>query len=357
MVGRSSGSVTLADIACVAGVSAGTVSRALNGRGGVNAETRERVQEAAERLGYQPNALARGLLSGRSFTVGLITTDSFGRFSIPIMLGAEDALGAGQMSVLLCDGRDDPIRERHYLRTLLERRVDGIIVTGRRTDPRPPVGTSLGVPVIYAMTQSTSPEDLSITPDDLQGGALAVGHLLGTGRRHVAHVTGPERFQAARLRAEGAVAELAAGGGSLVGGRVLYGEWTEQWGRQAAVLLLDLVSRGAALDAVFCGNDQIARGMLDVLREAGVGVPADVAVMGFDNWEIIAGAARPPLTTVDMDLREVGRVAAQALMEAIDGERDRGVRTNPCRLVVRDSTAPPARSVARPDEAGAGLRG
>lgn len=340
MVGRPSGSITLADIANVAGVSPGTVSRALNGRDGVNAETRDRVQEVARRLGYQPNALARGLLSGRSYTVGLITTDSFGRFSIPVMLGAEDALGAGQMSVLLCDGRDDPIRERHYLRTLLERRVDGIIVTGRRTDPRPPIGSDLGVPVVYAMTQSTSAEDLSITPDDLQGGALAVGHLIGTGRRYVAHVTGPERFQAARLRAQGALAQLEADGGSLVGGQVFYGEWTEQWGRQAAAMLLDLVSRGAELDAVFCGNDQIARGMLDIFREAGVAVPDDVAVMGFDNWEIIAAASRPPLTTVDMDLREVGRLAAESLLEAIAGNRDRGVRTNPCRLVIRDSTGP-----------------
>ena len=95
LVGRPSGSITLADIASVAGVSPGTASRALNGRDGVNAATRDRVQEAARRLGYQPNALARGLLSGRSYTVGLITTDSFGRFSIPIMFGAEDALGAG----------------------------------------------------------------------------------------------------------------------------------------------------------------------------------------------------------------------------------------------------------------------
>lgn len=321
-------------------MSPGTVSRALNGREGVNPETRRRVEGAAQRLGYQPNALARGLLSGRSYTVGLLTTDSFGRFSIPIMLGAEDALGAGEMSVLLCDGRDDPIRERHYLQTLLERRVDGIIVTGRRTDPRPPVGTDLGVPVVYVMTQSTSPEDLSITPDDLQGGSLAVGHLTGSGRRHVAHVTGPERFQAARLRAQGALARLGADDGSLVGGKVFYGEWTEQWGRQAAVALLDLVSRGAQLDAVFCGNDQIARGMLDILREADVVVPDDVAVIGFDNWEIIAAASRPPLTTVDMDLRELGRLAAEALLDAIAGNRARGVRTNPCRLVVRDSTGP-----------------
>src|SRR6267154_2209520 len=141
---------TISDVARLAGVSPGTVSKALNGRGALSLGTIARIQQAAEQLGYQPNALARGLLAGRSFTVGLITTDSFGRFSIPVMLGVEDALGAGQISVFLCDGRGDPIREQHYIRTLLARRVDGIIVTGRRADPRQPIATGLPVPVVYA---------------------------------------------------------------------------------------------------------------------------------------------------------------------------------------------------------------
>src|SRR4051812_19956061 len=103
------GQATIADVAALAQVSIGTVSKALNGRGQLRDETRDRVLAAAEQLGFLPNTLARSLLSGRSFTVGLITTDSFGRFTIPIMLGAEDALGAGQISVFLCDGRGDPI--------------------------------------------------------------------------------------------------------------------------------------------------------------------------------------------------------------------------------------------------------
>jgi len=150
---------TIADVAALAEVSVGTASKALNGRGQLRPETRERVLAAADRLGFHPNELARGLLAGRSFTVGLITTDSFGRFSIPVMLGVEDALGAGRISVFLCDGRGDPIREQHYIRTLLARRVDGIVITGRRADPRPPIAADLPVPVVYAMTQSTDPND------------------------------------------------------------------------------------------------------------------------------------------------------------------------------------------------------
>ena len=113
------------DVAALAGVSVGTASKALNGRGQLREETRERVRAAAEQLGFRPNTVARSLLAGRTYTVGLITTDNFGRFSIPLMLGAEDALGAGEISAFMCDSRDDPIREQHYVRTLLSRRVDG----------------------------------------------------------------------------------------------------------------------------------------------------------------------------------------------------------------------------------------
>ena len=339
VAGLLNDSSTLADVAQAAGVSVGTVSRALNGRDGVRAETRQRIQEAAQRLAYRPNAVARGLLSGRTYTVGLITTDSFGRFSIPIMLGAEDALGAGEISVFLCDGREDPIRERHYAAMLLERRVDGIIVTGRRSDPRPPLCRDLPVPVVYAMAQSADPRDTSITPDDRQGGELATRHLIATGRRHIAHVTGPERFLAARLRAEGFVSALGAAGLVPAGGGVFYGEWNESSGRQIAVSLL---RDNPDLDAIFCGSDQIARGVADSLREAGVRIPDDVALLGFDNWEVLASQCRPPLTTVDMNLREVGRLAAEALMGAIDGQPQEGVRQNPCTLVLRESTGPQA---------------
>src|ERR1700723_3983406 len=141
---------TIRDVAAAAGVSIGTASKALNGQGKLRSETRERVAEAAQRLGFAPNPLAQALLAGRSFTVGLITTDSFGRFSIPVMLGAENALGLGQISVFMCDTREDPARERQYLDMLLRRQVDGLIVTGRRIEPRPSIGTALGIPVVYA---------------------------------------------------------------------------------------------------------------------------------------------------------------------------------------------------------------
>jgi LacI family transcriptional regulator len=327
--------VTIADVAALAGVSIGTVSKALNGRGQLRPQTRDRVLAASEQLGFRPSPLARGLLTGRSYAVGLITTDSFGRFTIPVMLGAEDALGQGQMSVLLCDGRGDPIREQHYVRTLLSRRVDGIIVTGRRIDPRPPIASSLPVPVVYVMTQSDNPDEVSFIPDDSQGGQLAVRHLVTSGRRSIAHVTGPQRFLAARLRAAAAQEVLSDAGLPLAAGQVLYGEWGEEWGRKAAHTVLH---NEPGADAIFCGSDQIARGVADALREAGCRVPDDIALVGYDNWELFAATNRPPLTTVDMCLRDLGQLAARTLLAGIDGQRARGVHRLPCRLMLRESS-------------------
>jgi LacI family transcriptional regulator len=327
--------VTIRDVAAQAGVSIGTASKALNGQGKLRAETRDRVAAAARELGFSPNVLARGLLAGRTYTVGLITTDSFGRFSIPVMLGAEDALGAGQMSVFMCDTRDEPAREQQYLRMLLGRHVDGLIVTGRRIEPRPSVGARLGMPVVYAMTQSLDSDEPAILPDDYGGGRTAAGHLLAAGRSRLAHITGPERFLCARKRASGFCDAIAESGAEFSAHDVLYGEWSEAWGRQAAGIVL---RSSPDVQAIFCGSDQIARGVSDTLRVLGRGVPDDIALIGFDNWEPMACGADPPLTSIDMCLEDLGRVAAEHLLSAINGEPTHGAYTVPCRLVVRGST-------------------
>jgi LacI family transcriptional regulator, galactose operon repressor len=336
------GPVTIGQVAARAGVSVGTASKALNGRGQLRAETRDRVMTAARELGFQPNALARGLLSGRSFTVGLVTSDSFGRFSIPVMLGAEEALGAGQISVFLCDSRGDALREQHHVRTLLARRVDGIIVTDRRIEPRAPIDA--GVPVVYAVSPSTEPDGTAVIADEAGGARLAIEHLVALGRRHIGHLTGPRTHQAARVRADAAAEALREAGLALSGGNVHFGQWSEEWGRQAAHILL----RAAPdTDAIFCGSDQIARGAADHLREAGHRVPDDVALVGFDNWDVMATASRPPLTTVDRNLHTLGRTAAQHLLAAIDGNPNPGAHLIAPSLVVRESTrtaAPPRRA-------------
>jgi LacI family transcriptional regulator len=328
------GRAKLTDVATLAGVSVGTASKAISGSGRMRPETRQRVLDAAQRLNFQPNEHARSLLAGRSWTVGLITTDGIGRFSTPVLLGAEDALGAGKISVLLCDTRGDAIREQHYVETLLARRVDGIIVTGRRTDPRPPLAGLQQVPTVYALAPSTDPGDISVVSDDEGGARLAVEHLINSGRRHIAHVTGPAHHAAAQQRAHLTDELLGQSSLDLSQGQVLFGDWSEAWGRRAAHAVL---RTGPQTDAFFCGNDQIARGVADTLREEGRRVPEEIAVIGYDNWDTMALASRPPLTTIDMNLAEIGRVAALRLLEAIDGRSTPGAQIIPCKLIIRDS--------------------
>jgi LacI family transcriptional regulator len=326
---------TLTDVARLAGVSVATASKSLNGRQQVRAETRERVLTAAEQLNFSPNVLARHLLSGRSGTIGLVTHDLEGRFSIPTLMGAEDAAGTGKTSVLLCDARGDALREQYHVQALLGRRVDGLMIVGARPDPRPSLGT-LPVPVVYAYAPSTDPDDMSVVSDNVLGGRLVAEHLLACGRRRIAVVTGDATYGAAHDRVAGVRAALDDAGLQLTGD-ALYGAWSEEWGRTAAAVVL---AQHPGVDAIIAGSDHIARGVLDTLREAGRGVPDDVAVTGHDNWEILALNARPHLTSVDMNLEEVGRRAAALLFDAIEGRPSSGTEVVPCRLVPRGSTGP-----------------
>lgn len=326
---------TLRDVATLAGVSVATASKALNGRSNVHPDTRRRVVEAAERISFTPNTLAQAILTGQTGTVGLLANDLDGRFGLPILMGAEDAFGAGKMSVFLCDARDDAIREQYHLKALLGRRVDGLIVVGSNTDPRASLGRDLPVPVVYAYAPSTDALDSSVIPDNVNAGGLAVEHLVATGRTRIAHISGDVNYAAARDRAKGALGALAAAGLELAGERVRYGSWTEAWGRAATHTLL---SQNLDLDAILCGSDQIARGAMDVLRDRGIDVPREISVMGFDNWQILTSGARPELTSVDMNFEMLGRRAARRMFDAIGGEDSPGVETMPCRVVVRGST-------------------
>jgi LacI family transcriptional regulator len=328
---------TLTDVARLAQVSVATASKALNDRGEVAPETRRRVLRAAKDLEFQPNILARGLVSGRTGTVGLLTDELAGRFAFPVLLGVENALGNSQMSVLLCDARGDAIRRRHYIRTLVARHVDGFIVVGDRNDMRPSLSRDIPVPVVYVYGESDDPDDLSLLADDRGGAVLAAEHLVSLGRRRIAHITGEEVYRAARDRVTGLRSVLDDAGLPLMGDRPFYGEWTQRWGRQATHILL---SAHPDIDAIFCGSDQIATGVADALHDIGRRVPDDVALVGYDNWELFAAECRPPLTTVDLNLQQLGAMAVAHLLEALDGDGRSGIIRRPGRLIIRDSTAP-----------------
>lgn len=321
---------TIHDLASIAGVSISTASKALNDTGRMGEETRERVKRIAREIGFRPNALAQGLLSKRSFTIGLLTNDTYGRFTLPVMAGVSEALVDRGVSVFLCAIEDDPALGQVHVEAMLDKQVDGIIATGKRVDRCLPIDLSnVPVPVVYAFTEG-GPDSVSFRSDDAQGARMAVEWLQASGRRRIVHVTGPEAFFSVRERCG---AFRAVAGEDAI---ALFGEWSETWGRDAVEQIW--ASEGETPDALFCGNDQIARGAVDALRERGLHVPDDVAVIGFDNWEIVAGQMRPPLTSVDMELKELGRQAGRTILALAEGQAvEPGVRTLPCRLVVRQS--------------------
>ena len=330
MVSRRANQVRIYDVAREAGVSIATASKALNDTGRMADATRERVKQTAAELGFRPNAMARALTSQRSFTIGLLTNDTYGRFTLPVMAGVSEALVDEGVSVFLCTIEDDPALGKVHVDAMLSKQVDGIIASGKRIDRQLPVDLSgLPVPVVYVFTDG--PDDaVKLVSDDAQGSREAVEWLAGLGRTRIAHVTGPESFASVRERA-GAFRSVAG-----AEARVLFGAWSEAWGHAAVA---ELWGGGKEPpDAVFAGNDQIARGVMDALRERGIGVPGEVSVVGFDNWELMAAATRPPLTTVDMNLKELGREAGRLILALAEGTSvEPGVRKLPCQLVVRQS--------------------
>ncbi|WP_323014307.1 LacI family DNA-binding transcriptional regulator [Devosia sp.] len=322
--------VRIYEVAAAAGVSVATASKALNDTGRMQEETRARVKEVAARLGFRPNAMARGLISKRSFTIGLLTNDTYGRFTLPVMAGISEALVDHGVSVFLCAIEDDPALAQTHVDAMLDKQVDGIIATGKRIDRKLPVDLSrLPVPVVYAFTRG--PEDsVTFVSDDFQGSRDAVEWLRRVGRQRIVHVTGPESFESVTWRS--AAFREVMGEDALV----LNGSWSEQWGHDAIARLW--TDGEPTPDGIFCGNDQIARGVIDALRERGIAVPQEVSVVGFDNWEIVAAATRPPLTTVDMNLRTLGREAGLTVLALAEGkEIAAGIRRMPCTLVVRES--------------------
>lgn len=329
-VGTLPAHVTIREVAAEAGVSIATASKALNDTGRMTEETRERVKAVAARLGFRPNGLAKGLLAKRSFTVGLLTNDTYGRFTLPVMQGVSEALVDHGVSTFLCSIEDDPETGRNHVETMLDKRVDGIIASGKRIDRGLPVDLSnLPVPVVHVVSQNV-PGAVVFHPDDAQGAREAVSRLVSLGRKRIVHITGPESFAAVHLRAD--AFRAVAGADAPVFAQA----WSEAWGYETIRRLW--ASPATRPDGVFCGNDQIARGVVDGLRELGASVPEDVSVIGFDNWEIFATQTRPPLTTIDMNLKELGRQAGLTVLAMAERKPvASGLRKLPCTLVVRQS--------------------
>ncbi|GAA2103732.1 LacI family DNA-binding transcriptional regulator [Microlunatus panaciterrae] len=330
---------TIRDVAEASGVSISTASKGLHGKGRMRDDTRDRIIAVARELGFRPNLNASSLTSGRTFTVGLLTRDGYGRFTPTLLGGIEDSLTAETSSLLLCDARRDTVRERHYLDALIAKRVDGLIITGRATDPTPHAPRNLPFPVVYAYRTSDDPTDTSVTVDDEHGGYLAGRQLLRQGCRSILHLTGPAHYLAVTERISGARRALAEHGLELPDERVVHLPFDEN---QAYRSVNRLLERFPDTDGIFCGNDQLGRGVADALTAAGRRVPEDIALVGFDNWTLLAAHTRPPLTSIDMNLYSLGRTVGETMLNSINGSATPGVVKQTCMLAIRESCPAPA---------------
>lgn len=308
--------ITIADVAREAGVSAQTVSRALNNKGEIGPETRRRVLETVERLGYRPNTLARGLVTRKTSTIGLVVPDIANPFFSEVARGAEDVAHQEGYSLLLCNTMEKPAREMEALRTLEAQRVDGIILCSSRLPDEALKAAMARLPaVIFVNRESPAGDAGSACIDDEAGAYRGMQHLLRTGRRSIAFVAGPPTSDSGRRRALGYRRALAEAGAAVQPGLSRACSPDLDGGHSA---VLELLAAGFEVDALLCYNDLVAVGALRACAATGLRVPEDVAVVGFDDI-MLAGLVTPSLTTLRSNRQELGAESVRLLLHALAG--------------------------------------
>jgi LacI family transcriptional regulator len=336
--------VTLREVARRAGVHAGTASRALNPqtRSLVNPATASKVIAAAEELGYRPNPMARGLKTNRSFTIGVLVPDLTNPLFPPIVRGIEDELATEGYTALLANSDNDREKERLHFETMKDRQVEGFIMATAELDhPLIEDAIAADAPIVLVNRTVDSSRAFAVINDDLKGTALAVDHLVELGHTRIAHIVGPERYSTGKTRYRGFIEAMKAAG--LKADRALIRftkTFVESEGARVFKQLLDDDSR--EFTAVVAGNDLLALGCYDVLRETGLRCPRDLSIVGFNDIPFL-DKLQPPLTTVRIPHYELGTRAAALVLKRL---RDPSlepltIQLDP-ELVVRGSTARPA---------------
>lgn len=336
-------SVTTHDVAARAGVSQATVSLVLGGnpRARVAQATRERVVQAAQELGYRANLVARSLVRGRSYALGVIVPELANPFFLDVVGGVQRVAADAGYAVLLCDAREaEPGRHVEALRA---RQIDGLIVdaVGAGSIPADAL-TGLEVVVVDEPSERWP----GVASDAVGAGRLAAGHLLELGHRQVAFVGPAADVHTFRMRERGFVQRLREAGVEIPSAWLRRAAPTVAAGEAAMKALL---ARGPRPTAVFCANDLLAVGALKACLRAGVEVPAEMSLVGCDDIEM-ASFVTPELTTVAVPARELGARAARLLLRRLDapGAAVKPGKPLPVRLVTRGTTAPP-RAVAASD--------
>jgi LacI family transcriptional regulator len=337
--------IRLRDIAEQAGVSVNTVSRALTGKPDINAETRVRVRALAERLGYTPNMLARSLLRGDTRTIGLVVTDCTDPFYAGLIRAVEETLSRESFGLLLATSNESVGKERQALAMLRERRVDGLLFT--------PVDVAADhvrhlleadLPIVLLGRRPVGYEGPFVGTDNVAGARLLVRELIELGHTRIAHLSRSDKASSAQERLTGYRMALADAGIAAPRNLVHRLMPTVEGGKKGALWLRELRSRPTAL---FTYNDSQAVGAMLGLSDAGLAVPDDCSIAGFDNIEL-SELVRPTLTTVAQPIHDIGRLGAKMLIDRLQRDVPGSTMLLAPRLMLRDSTtAAPSAQRAR----------
>ncbi len=307
--------VTIRDVARKAGVSVASASRALNGHDKVAPETRERIHDAARSLRYVPHEGARSLTRRRSDAIGVVLPDLFGEFFSELIRGIDRIAHASGLQLLLSNMHGSPHETASAIRAMWGR-VDGLLVMspdGHADHLRDPLPA--GIPAVLIDHDRPDAEADAVGIDNYGGAFAMTEHLVASGYRKIVHIAGPRHNRDARERQRGFVDAMAM----LTRERspvIMPGDFTEAGGGDAARLL---ISGSVPFDAIFCANDMMALGCMTILCDAGLAIPGDVGVAGFDDIPL-AHYATPPLTTMKIDIAELGAAAMTRLLERMRGD-------------------------------------
>ena len=328
-------SVTLADVAREAGVSMQTVSRVINEKGEVSAETRQRILKAIEQLGYRPNSIARGLALNKTLALGLIVPDITNPFFPEIVQGAEEVALEHGYTIVLGNTNESPEREMNALRAFEARRVDGLILCSSRLSEKqllPLLGNHNEVVLINR--QVTLDNVSTVSVDYVQGARMGISHLLAHGRQHIGFFSGPAASHSHRVRLQAFKQTLEENGRPYDPSSVFLCAPNTEGGYLAAH---EILPHHPELDGLICHNDLVAIGVLQACAELGIVVPDRLAVIGHDDIQA-AHLVTPALTTIKISKSELGAKATELLLKRLAGDQQGINLVLPSQLIVRSST-------------------
>lgn len=338
--------VTVKDIAKKAGVSHSTVSRALHSNPLISDKTTERIRKIAVEMGYSPSAAARALKTKRSRVLGVVLSSVEDPFFSEILQGIEGAVQGSGYSLFIASADRDPARERKIVQAMVERRADGVIIcsTSFSSEQSGPL-LQYGVPLVVINNQAAEDFRYSIYHDDLDGSRQVTRHLIELGHQRIAYIGNSASGRTTLDRLTGFRQEMESAGLAIPPEYIYESpEGGPEQGASAARYFLHLSNRPSAL---VCYNDMLAIGVLRGLQQAGLCVPQDISITGFDNI-VFSAYTNPPLTTLDQPKRFIGTEAARLLLELLnssatdESSNQPKVRILKGKLLVRESTAPPA---------------